>query len=77
MPAAGFVADLVTPAWSEFTGGSTARFFENPRSVEARELVADAALGVVDSIDLISPVNHEGAVFAVKLAPRRALAGER
>jgi hypothetical protein len=31
--------------------------------VEARELVADAALGLVDSIDLISPSNDEGAVF--------------
>src|SRR5215207_1316756 len=43
--------------------GSTDRFFHIPRSVEARELVADAALGVVDSVDLISPFNHEGAVF--------------
>lgn len=42
---------------------STSRFFQFPRSVEARELVADAALGVVDSIDLISPFNDEGAVF--------------
>jgi hypothetical protein len=52
------------PAFTEFPDdGSTRRFFRNPRSVEARELVADAALGVVDSIDLISPANHEGAVF--------------
>ncbi len=43
--------------------GSTDRFFRVPRSVEARELVADAALGVVDSVDLISPTNDEGAVF--------------
>ncbi len=42
---------------------SSDRFFANPRSVEARELLADAALGVVDSIDLISPFNDEGAVF--------------
>jgi hypothetical protein len=41
----------------------TSRFFQTPRSVEARELVADAALGVVDSIDLISPFDDEGAVF--------------
>ena len=34
-----------------------------PRSTEARELVADAALGLVDSLDLISPSNDEGAVF--------------
>ena len=45
------------------TTGSTSRFFQTPRSVEARELVADAALGVVDSIDLISPFDYEGAVF--------------
>jgi hypothetical protein len=52
------------PAFTEFPNdGSTARFFQNPRSVEARELVADAALGVVDSVDLISPFNDEGAIF--------------
>jgi hypothetical protein len=43
--------------------GSTRRFFRVPRSVEARELVADAALGLVDSLDLISPSSDEGAVF--------------
>jgi hypothetical protein len=42
---------------------STDIFFGAPRTVEARELVADAALGVVDSIDLISPYDDEGAVF--------------
>ena len=52
------------PAFAEFPeDGSTRRFFRNPRSVEARELVADAALGVIDSVDLISPSNDEGAVF--------------
>jgi hypothetical protein len=51
------------PALTDFPDGSTRQFFENPRSVEARELVADAALGVVDSIDLISPFNDQGAVF--------------
>ena len=52
------------PVWTEFpVDGSTERFFANPRSVEARELVADAALGVVDSIDVISPFDHDGAVF--------------
>src|SRR6185436_15706541 len=30
--------------------------------VEARELVADAALGLVDSIDIISPYDDEGAI---------------
>jgi hypothetical protein len=43
--------------------GSTAGFFAQPRSVEARELVADAALGLVDSIDVISPFHHEGSAF--------------
>lgn len=52
------------PAFAEFPDDwSTDRFFQTPRSVEARELVADAALGIVDSIDLISPFNDEGAVF--------------
>jgi hypothetical protein len=52
------------PSFTEFPDDwSTDRFFQNPRSVEARELVADAALGVVDSIDLISPFDDEGAVF--------------
>jgi hypothetical protein len=52
------------PAFNEFPADwSTERFFQSPRSVEARELVADAALGVVDSVDLISPFNDEGAVF--------------
>ena len=52
------------PALEEFPDDrSTDRFFRIPRSVEARELVADAALGVVDSVDLISPMNDEGAIF--------------
>jgi hypothetical protein len=52
------------PAFTAFPDDwSTDRFFQTPRSVEARELVADAALGMVDSIDLISPFNNEGAVF--------------
>ena len=51
------------PAFTDFPDWSTDAFFQNPRSVEARELVADAALGVVDSVDLISPFNDEGAVF--------------
>jgi hypothetical protein len=52
------------PAFTEFPDDwSTNRFFSSPRSVEARELVADAAHGVVDSVDLISPFNDEGAVF--------------
>jgi hypothetical protein len=52
------------PAWQPFPDDwSTDRFFAHPRSVEARELIADAAAGVVDSIDLISPADDEGAVF--------------
>jgi hypothetical protein len=51
------------PSFTPFPDGSTERFFQTPRSAEARELVADAALGVVDSIDLISPFDDEGAVF--------------
>jgi hypothetical protein len=43
--------------------GSVEGFFANPRSVEARELVVDAALGLVDSVDLISPFDDEGAIF--------------
>ena len=52
------------PVFSPFgDDGSTDAFFANPRSVEARELVVDAALGLVDSVDLISPYDDEGAVF--------------
>jgi hypothetical protein len=52
------------PALAEFPpDGATGGFFAVPRSVEARELVVDAALGLVDSIDVISPFHHEGAVF--------------
>jgi len=52
------------PALAPFPAdGSTNGFFAIPRSVEARELVADAALGLVDSIDVISPFDHEGAIF--------------
>jgi hypothetical protein len=52
------------PAFQPFPDdGSTGQFFQSPRSVEARELVADAALGIVDSVDLISPFSHGGAIF--------------
>jgi hypothetical protein len=60
----GAVVGYAHPAFTAFPQDwSTDRFFQFPRSVEARELVADAALGVVDSVDLISPFNDEGAVF--------------
>lgn len=52
------------PAFTAFPDDwSTDRFFATARTVEARELVADAALGVVDSVDLVSPFDDEGAVF--------------
>ncbi len=63
MRALGATVGYPHPAFTDFADGSTAPFFRNPRSVEARELVADAALGVVDSVDLISPFDDEGAVF--------------
>jgi hypothetical protein len=61
--ALGATVGYAHPAFTDFPDGSTDRFFQQPRTVEARELVADAALGVVDSVDLISPFNDEGAVF--------------
>jgi hypothetical protein len=48
------------PVFSPLTDGSPAGAFAHPRSVEARELVADAALGLVDSVDLIGPSDVEG-----------------
>jgi hypothetical protein len=50
------------PVFAPFGEGGTAAFFANPRSVEARELVVDAALGLVDSLDLLSPFDDEAAV---------------
>jgi hypothetical protein len=61
---AGATVGYAHPAGTDFPDDwSTDRFFANPRSVEARELVADAALGLVDSVDVISPFDHEGAAF--------------
>jgi hypothetical protein len=48
------------PVFSPLADGSPADAFAYPRSVEARELVADAALGLVDSVDLIGPSDVEG-----------------
>jgi hypothetical protein len=42
--------------------GTVDAFFANPRSVEARELVLDAALGAVDAVDVVSPFDDEGAI---------------
>ena len=51
------------PVFAPFDAdGSVEGFFANPRSVEARELVVDAALGLVDSVDVLSPFDDEGAV---------------
>jgi hypothetical protein len=48
------------PVFSPLADGSPADAFAHPRTVEARELVADAALGLVDSVDLIGPSDVEG-----------------
>jgi hypothetical protein len=48
------------PVFSPLSDGTPAEAFAVPRSVEARELVADAALGLVDSVDLIGPSDVEG-----------------
>src|SRR5215211_925420 len=48
------------PVFSPLADGSPAQAFAFPRSVEARELVADAALGLVDSVDLLGPSDVEG-----------------
>ncbi|HVF76461.1 MAG TPA: CehA/McbA family metallohydrolase [Acidimicrobiales bacterium] len=47
---------------SPITAESPAPAFAVPRSCEARELVADAALGLVDSVDLIGPATTDGPV---------------
>ena len=51
------------PSHSTFPDGDLDAFFATARSVEARELVADAALGVVDSVDVLSPFEDEGAIY--------------
>jgi hypothetical protein len=48
------------PVFSPLADGTPAEAFAFPRSVEARELVADAALGLVDSVDLIGLSDVEG-----------------
>ncbi|TML36948.1 MAG: hypothetical protein E6G27_18375 [Actinobacteria bacterium] len=48
------------PVFSPLADGTPAGAFVNPRSVEARELVADAALGLVDSVDLLGPNDAAG-----------------
>jgi hypothetical protein len=48
------------PVFSPLEDGTPAQAFAFPRSVEARELAADAALGLVDSVDLLGPSDAEG-----------------
>ena len=51
------------PVWSPLDAHDPREpFAGEPRSVEARELVADAALGLVDAIELISNANAEGTI---------------
>jgi hypothetical protein len=56
----GAVVGYTHPVFSPLADGSPAGAFGVPRSVEARELVADAALGLVDAVDLIGPSDVEG-----------------
>jgi hypothetical protein len=48
------------PVLSPLSDGSPADAFVSPHSTEARELVADAALGLVDSVDLLGPNDPDG-----------------
>ena len=48
------------PVLSPLSDGTPADAFVSPHSTEARELVADAALGLVDSVDLLGPNDPEG-----------------
>ncbi len=48
------------PVLSPLSDGTPADAFVSPHSTEAHELVADAALGLVDSVDLLGPNDPEG-----------------
>jgi hypothetical protein len=50
------------PVMGPLPDGTAAGAFTRARSVEARELVADAALGLVDSMDLLGPNDTEATV---------------
>ena len=52
--AAGATVGYAHPVSSDIDAASPEAAFRNARSTEARELVADAAIGLVDSIDLIA-----------------------
>jgi hypothetical protein len=50
------------PVMGPLPDGTAAGAFVRPRSVDARELVADAALGLVDSVDLLGVNDTEATV---------------
>jgi hypothetical protein len=56
----GAVVGYAHPVFAPLSDGSAAEAFRSPRSMDARELVVDAALGLVDSMDLIGPNDVEG-----------------
>jgi hypothetical protein len=58
--ASGATVGYTHPVFAPLGDGTPAEAFGFPRSVEARELVADAALGLVDSVDLLGPSDAEG-----------------
>lgn len=62
MRALGATTTYAHPAFSPLAGGDTGAFFAAARTVEARELVADAALGLVDSVEVVSCFDDRGAV---------------
>ena len=74
--AAGAALGYCHPVMSPITESDISPFFERPRSVEARELVVDAALGLVDSVDVLS--NGAASATGSALMYRRLLgAGHR
>jgi hypothetical protein len=60
MRALGAVTTYAHPAWTSLDDVDA--LFAPVRSVEARELVADAALGLVDAVEVVSCADDRGAV---------------
>jgi hypothetical protein len=58
--ALGATVGYAHPVFAPLSDGSAAEAFRSPRSMDARELVVDAPLGVVDSMDLLGPSDVEG-----------------
>jgi hypothetical protein len=56
----GAIIGYTHPVLSPLSDGTPTEAFVSPHSTEARELVADAALGLVDSVDLLGPNDPEG-----------------